>query len=387
VPRLAPGDLVIDAGNSYFRDTERREAEAVARGLLYLGLGISGGERGARFGPSLMPGGSEVAYQRVQKLLEDVAARVDDVPCVAYLGRRSAGHYVKMVHNAIEYGLMELIAESYDLMRRGARLSNDELAEVYGRWSDSELGSYLLEITARIFRRRDERTGKRLVDRILPRADQQGTGRWASQDAMELGVPVPTIDAAVSMRQLSGGGIDPRERLLLAGPSAELSGDRWAFVEELRSALYAGTILTFAQGAAQLAAASERHGYGIDLATVVRVWRGGCIIRARVLELIGASYRDRPGGSSLLLDPRVAREVSSRRPCLRQVVCTAADLGVPAPGLMSALGYLDAHRSESLPANLIQAQRDYFGAHTYRRNDAAGVFHTAWDNDEGEEVQ
>jgi 6-phosphogluconate dehydrogenase len=380
LPYLQEGDLIIDGGNSHFPDTDVRATALADKGIQYLGVGISGGESGARHGPSMMPGGPKEAYARVQPIFEASAAHVDGEPCVTYLGPGSAGHYVKMVHNGIEYGLMQLIAESYDLMKRGFRLSDDEIHEIYHRWNQEELNGYLMEITANIFLQQDDETGKRLIDVIRDEAKQKGTGMWASQDAMELGVPVPTIDIAVAMRNLSA---FEAERLaasqVLPGPEPRFAGDLPESVEQLRNALYAAMIVTYGQGMAQLRVASDAYRYDLDLEAVARIWRGGCIIRAALLEKMRAAYQTRPDLPNLLLDPDLGQAVVSRQEGLRSVVRTASQWGIPAPGLMVSLAYLDGYRSAWLPANLIQAQRDYFGAHTYERIDQKGTFHTQWE--------
>jgi len=379
-PHLEPGDLIIDSGNSRYGDTDRRGGTLATKGFLFMGMGISGGERGARYGASLMPGGPWEAYERVRPILEAIAARVDGEPCVAYLGPGSVGHYVKMVHNGIEYGLMELIAETYDLMKRGLGLSPEELRYVYHRWHQGELNSYLLEITLRILARRDEGSGNPLVDMILDKAGQKGTGEWTAEDALELEVPTPTIDAAVMMRNLSA---RKREReaaaRVLDGNPAVFSGDRQGLIDCLRNALFAGFIITFAQGMALMREASRAHGYGLNLGEVARVWQGGCIIRAKMLRDIRAAYQTEAELADILLNPDLGGEVLRRREDLRQVVCAAGDMGLPAPALAVSLAYFDAYRSGWLPANLIQAQRDFFGAHTYERVDGPGVFHTEWD--------
>jgi 6-phosphogluconate dehydrogenase len=379
LPYLEEGDLIIDGGNSHFPDTDLRAQALAEKGIQYLGVGISGGESGARHGPSMMPGGPRESYERVRPIFEASAAHVNGDPCVTYLGPGSAGHYVKMVHNGIEYGLMQLIAESYDLMKRGFGLSDDELHDIYALWNRQELSGYLMEITASIFARKDEATGGRLIDVILDAAKQKGTGMWSSQDAMELGVPVPTIDIAVAMRNLSA---FEEERSaasrVLRGPDRRFQGDLWDSVGELRNALYAAMITTYAQGLAQLRVASQEHEYGLDLEAVARIWRGGCIIRAALLEDIRAAYKASPDLPNLLLDSDLGQAVVSRQEDLRAVVRTAADLAIPTPGLMVSLAYFDGYRSDWLPANLIQAQRDYFGAHTYERIDQKGTFHTQW---------
>jgi 6-phosphogluconate dehydrogenase len=379
LPHLGKGDILIDGGNSHFSDTDLRFKALAEKGLRYLGVGISGGSYGARHGPSMMPGGNREAYQRVEAIFESAAAQVDGSPCVAYLGPGSAGHYVKMVHNGIEYGIMQLIAESYDLMKRGVGLSDTELAEVYRGWNESELASYLLEITGQIFLKKDERTGKPLVDVILDAAKQKGTGMWTSQEAMDLQVPLPTIDTAVAMRHLSALE-ESRQRMsrILPGPKATLNVPPHRFLQQLRSALYLAAILTYTQGMALLQRASEQREYGFDLETVARIWRGGCIIRASLLEDIRGAYRRDSRLQSLLADSHFSGEAAARHGDLRAVVCSAAELGLPAPALMTSLAYLDGLRSGWLPANLIQAQRDYFGSHTYERVDAKGTFHTEW---------
>jgi 6-phosphogluconate dehydrogenase len=380
LPWLAHGDLIIDGGNSHFNDTDLRAKTLAERGIQFLGVGVSGGEHGARYGPSIMPGGAGEAYERVQPIFEASAAQVDHEPCVTWLGPGSAGHYVKMVHNGIEYGLMQLIAETYDLMKRGVGLNDDELYDVYNAWNTGELAGYLLEITSHIFRKTDEQTGKRLIDVILDEARQKGTGMWASQDAMDLHVPMPTMDVAVAMRNLSGCDQERKEASrVLPRPIRSIDGDRQMFIDQLRSALYAGMIITYAQGMALLAAASTKHAYHLDLEAVARIWRGGCIIRATLLEDIRAAFRARRDLSNLLLDPTLSKTVMAHQENLRKVVGVASELGIPAPSLMMSLAYLDSGRSAWLPANLIQAQRDYFGAHTYERIDAKGTFHTQWE--------
>ena len=377
---LQPGDLIIDAGNSYFKDTDVRARNVAAKGMQFLGVGVSGGEEGARRGPSIMPGGPKEAYERVRPVLEAVAARVNGEPCVAWLGPGSAGHFVKMVHNGIEYGVMQLLAESYDLIKRGLGLNDDELHDVFTTWNKSELNGYLLEITSHIFAKRDEKSGQRLIDEILAVARQKGTGMWTSQSAMELQVPIPTIDLAVAMRDMS---VFAKEReqagAIYRRSIKRFSGDRELFLAQLGRALFAGVIILYAQGMALLAVASDKYQYRLNLESVARIWRGGCIIRAALLEDICAAFHARSDLPNLLLDPNLSRKVMEHQEDLRRVACHAAELGVPAPGLMVTLGYLDAYRSAWLPANLIQAQRDYFGSHTYERIDAKGTFHTQWE--------
>ena len=382
LPHLEPGDLIIDGGNSHFSDTDLRATTLAAKGIDYLGVGISGGESGARHGPSMMPGGPQGAYERVLPIFEAVAAKVDGEPCVAYVGPGSAGHYVKMVHNGLEYGLMELIAETYALMKLGLGLNDDELHAVYDRWNETELNGYLLEITSHIFLQVDELTGKRLIDVILDEARQKGTGMWMSQDAMELQVPVPTVDIAVTMRNLSAlEGERVAASQVLDGPGPSWRADREGAIERLRNALYASTIVTFAQGFAQLQTASKAYGYSLDLEAVARIWRGGCIIRSALLQDIRAAFHARPKLPNLLVDASIGQKVVGRRCDLRSIVCAAADLGIPAPAMMASLAYFDGYRSAWLPANLIQAQRDYFGSHSYERVDAKGTFHTRWESE------
>jgi len=380
VPFLEKGDLLIDAGNSHYKDTERRAAGLAAKGLSFMGVGISGGEEGARKGPSIMIGGDKNAYERVRPVFEAAAAKAGGEPCAAWLGAGSAGHFVKMVHNGIEYAFMQLIAETYDLMKRGLGLNNEELSAVYSGWNKGELNSYLIEITADIFARADEKTGQNLVDVIKDAAGQKGTGMWTTQAALELQTPVPTIDAAVAMRDLS---VHETERAAAAGlfgsPAGPLPGGRDENLSRLRNALHAAMLLAYAQGMALLSAASKKRGYGLAPETVARIWRGGCIIRSAMLEDIRSAYRREPALSGLFLDPGIAKKIKDRQDDLRAIVSSAALAGLPVPAFMSALGYFDAWRSGRLPANLIQAQRDYFGAHTYERTDAKGTFHTEWE--------
>ncbi len=382
LPHLDPGDLIIDAGNSHFTDTDLRQVTLAAKGLDFSGMGVSGGESGARHGPSLMLGGTQQAYSQLQPILEASAAHVGGEPCVAYLGPRSAGHYVKMVHNGIEYGIMQLIAETYDVLKRGAGLTDDELAVVYDQWNQAELGSYLVEITSDIFIKVDELSGKRLVDVVLDAARQLGTGMWTSQDALALHVPTPTIDISVAMRNLSGQE-DLRTYLSThySTPIQKLTAQRKEIIEQTRRALYAALILTYAQGMAQLQAASAAYQYSLDAATIARIWRGGCIIRSALLEPIRSAYSRQPGLPHLLFDEHLGGEMFARQEDLRGLVREAAGAGIPVPGFMASLAYYDSLRSTHLPANLIQAQRDYFGAHTYERVDQRGIFHTQWSGD------
>ena len=377
--RLEPGDFLIDGGNSHFTDTDLRAKTLAEKGLQFIGVGISGGESGARHGPSMMPGGDPKSYERVRPIFEACSAKVEGEPCVTHLGPGSAGHYVKMVHNGIEYGLMQLISETYALMKLGLGLNDDELHEVYDEWNRGELSSFLVEITAQIFCQVDDKTGKRLIDVILDAAKQKGTGMWTSQDAMSLQVPTPTIDIAVSMRDLSSIKSERQAASrVLRGPPRSLERDRGIFINQLRGALYASTVMTYAQGMAQLRRASQEYNYALNLEAVARIWRGGCIIRAAVLEDIRRAYKSRPDLPNLLLDAQLGEQVMQRQDDLRWVVRAAAQTGIPAPAMMASLGYFDAYHSDWLPANLIQAQRDCFGAHTYERVDEKGTFHTEW---------
>ncbi len=380
LPHLGKGDLIIDAGNSHFKDTDLRTSALAAKGIQFLGMGVSGGEEGARHGPSIMPGGTKEAYERVRLVLEAASAKVNDEPCVTWLGPGSAGHYVKMVHNGIEYGMMQLISETYDLMKRGLGLNDDEIHEAFTLWNQGELNGYLVEITGQIFSKQDEKTGKRLIDEILDVAKQNGTGLWTSQSALELKVPTPTIDLAVAMRDLSVL-VKEREQAekFYPRPPRNLNCDRKIFLLLLGRALFTGMIVTYAQGFALLAVASEKYQYHLNLEAIARIWRGGCIIRAALLEDILAAFHTKHDLTNLLLDPNLSRKVMDHQVDLRKACGLSIESGVPAPGLMASLGYLDAFRSTWLPDNLIQAQRDYFGSHTYERIDAKGTFHTEWE--------
>jgi 6-phosphogluconate dehydrogenase len=383
LPHLEKDDLIIDAGNSHFIDTDLREKTLESKGINFFGMGVSGGEAGARHGPSMMPGGPEPAYQRVKDILEASSAHVDGEPCVTYLGPRSAGHYVKMVHNGIEYGIMQLIAETYDLFSRGLGMTDDQLSDLFSSWNKLELNGYLMEITGEIFCTVDDVTGKRLVDVVLDEAHQKGTGMWTTQDALQLHVPTPTIDSAVAMRNLSGA-VEMREAISkkFSTKIRAYSGEPLEIIEVTRRALYAAIILTYTQGFSQLTAASKAYGYNLDLAAVARIWRGGCIIRSRLLDPIYNAYHLQPDLIHLALDRTLGEAVAERLTDLSKVVRTTAELGLPAPAFMASLAYYDSLRSRHLPANLTQAQRDYFGAHTYERVDQRGVFHTEWSKDQ-----
>ncbi|KVV46436.1 6-phosphogluconate dehydrogenase [Burkholderia ubonensis] len=381
-PLLEKGDVLIDGGNTHFTDTIRRNQELAQSGLHFIGTGVSGGEEGALRGPSIMPGGQRDAYDLVEPILKQIAAKApsDGEPCVAYMGPDGAGHYVKMVHNGIEYGDMQLIAESYAVLKDVAGLANDELGAVYTDWNQGELDSYLMEITSKIFGKKDDETGKHLVDVILDRAAQKGTGKWTSQNALDLGVPLPLITESVFARVLSS---LKTERVaaskVLSGPSATpLQGDRAAFVEAVRRALYLSKVISYAQGFAQLRTASEEYGWNLDLGTIAKIFRAGCIIRARFLQKITDAYAKDPALANLLLDPYFQDIAANYQASLREVVIAAVKAGVPVPAFASAVAYFDSYRSERLPANLVQAQRDFFGAHTFERTDKPGSFHANW---------
>jgi 6-phosphogluconate dehydrogenase len=377
---LEAGDILIDGGNSYFRDTERRNRELAGKGFNYIGTGVSGGEQGALWGPSIMPGGQVEAWQALAPILRAIAAKADDgEPCVDYMGPGGAGHFVKMVHNGIEYGDMQLIAETYDLLSRGLGLSAGELAKIFAEWNGGELKSYLIEITAAVLAKIDPDTGRPLVDVILDEAQQKGTGKWTSQTALDVGAPIPTIDAAVESRIISS--FKPQRvaaSRVLKGPSVSYTGERQRLIDAARDALYASKITSYAQGLGLLRIASDEHKYDLKPASIARIWRAGCIIRATLLGDIMTAFQRDPGLVNLLVDPAFAAAIEGRQAAWRFVVQTAVGIGVPMPATCSSLAYYDAYRSERLPANLTQGQRDYFGAHTYRRVDKAGVFHTEW---------
>ncbi len=380
---LDEGDLIIDAGNSFYADTERRSDALSAQGFRFVGMGVSGGEEGALWGPSIMPGGPQSTWQELQTMLEAIAAKApeDGKPCVTHIGPRGAGHYVKMVHNGIEYGDMQLIAEAYDILRKALGLSAGELAEIFSEWNKGELDSYLIEITEKIFRRIDEETGKPLVDLVLDKAQQKGTGKWTSQDAFDLGAPIPTINSAVVGRIVSS---LKDERVaaakVLTGPAqTTYTGDKAVLIDAVRQALYASKISAYAQGMSLLRIASAEYKYELKLGEVAAIWRAGCIIRARFLNRITEAFNRQPHLANLLLDDDLGKAVSERLPAWRHVVQTAVGLGIPVPAFSVSLAYYDSYRSEHLPANLIQAQRDFFGAHTYERTDKPGIFHSSWE--------
>ncbi|HML21079.1 MAG TPA: NADP-dependent phosphogluconate dehydrogenase [Aggregatilinea sp.] len=379
-PMLNEGDLLIDLGNSFFGDTERRAVALEDAGYYFIGSGVSGGEKGALRGPSIMPGGHREAYALIAPAFEAIAAKVDGDPCVTYIGPRGAGHYVKMVHNGIEYGIMQLIAEAYDLLKRGVDASADELAAAFRAWNHAELNSYLVQITGEIFARRDPDTGTPLVDIILDEAQQKGTGKWTSQNALDLGVPTHTINAAVEGRIISGLKAERIEAAkVFGGPKGGYSGDRGEFFEQVRDALYVSMLISYAQGIALMQAASKDYDYDLDIADIARIWRGGCIIRAGLLEDVRKVYTAQPDLPNLLLASPFKEAVEARQADWRAVIQAAVGMGVPVPGMAASLAYFDAYRSARLPANLTQAQRDFFGSHTYRRLDRDGVFHTEWE--------
>jgi len=379
-PLLDKGDILIDGGNTHFTDTIRRNTDLAKSGLHFIGTGVSGGEEGALKGPSIMPGGQKEAYDLVAPILTEIAAKAPDgEPCVAYMGPDGAGHYVKMVHNGIEYGDMQLIAESYDVLKRVAGLSNEELGKVYVEWNKGELDSYLIEITSKIFSKKDEETGKYLVDVILDRAAQKGTGKWTSQNALDLGAPLPLITEAVFARVLSSlkdQRVEASKQL--TGPSPKFDGDRDAFVEAVRRALFLSKIVSYAQGFAQLRAASEEYKWDLQYGQIAKIFRAGCIIRAGFLQKITDAYKTNADLHNLLLDPYFTDIATKYQGALRDVVVAAVKAGVPVPAFSSAVAYYDSYRSETLPANLVQAQRDFFGAHTFERVDKKGSFHADW---------
>ncbi|MBE9566619.1 MAG: NADP-dependent phosphogluconate dehydrogenase [Proteobacteria bacterium] len=379
LPHLDKGDLIIDGGNSHFPDTIRRNKALAEKGFFYIGTGVSGGEEGALLGPSIMPGGQPEAYELVAPILTKIAAQVDGGPCCTYIGPDGAGHYVKMVHNGIEYGDMQLIVEAYFIMKNGLNLTASQLHDVFAEWNEGELNSYLIEITRDIFARKDEDTGQPLVEVILDRAGQKGTGKWTSQSALDLGVAAPTIAEAVFARCISA---VKAERVaaskILSGPSTTYGGDPKDFIEAIRQALYASKICSYAQGFALMTEAGKQYGWKLNFGEIAKIWRGGCIIRAQFLHRITEAYERDPNLANLMLDPFFKDVLESAQESWRHVVASAANMGFPIPACSSALAYFDSYRRDRLPANLIQAQRDYFGAHTYQRVDKEGAFHTEW---------
>ncbi|MFS0868322.1 NADP-dependent phosphogluconate dehydrogenase [Paenibacillus xylanilyticus] len=380
LPHLDEGDIIIDGGNAYFPDTQRRSKELEEKGFRFIGAGVSGGEEGALKGPAIMPGGQESAYELVEPILTAISAKVGDDACSTYIGPDGAGHYVKMVHNGIEYGDMQLIGEAYHLLKSVLNVSVEELHEIFTEWNQGELDSYLIEITADIFSKYDPETGKPMVDVILDAAGQKGTGKWTSQSALDLGVPLSMITESVFSRFLSA---MKEERVaaskILNGPAVEaFSGDKKAFIESVRKALFASKIVSYAQGFAQMRAASDEYGWDLKYGNIAMIFRGGCIIRSQFLQNIKEAYDKDAELKNLLLDPYFQNIVESYQDAWREVVAAAVKQGIPVPGFSSALSYYDSYRTERLPANLLQAQRDYFGAHTFKRVDKEGSFHFQW---------
>ena len=382
-PHLDDDDIIIDGGNSHFPDTIRRTAEVEARGLRFIGTGVSGGEEGARLGPSIMPGGSESAWGEVKNIFQAISAKVgeENEPCCDWVGPDGAGHYVKMVHNGIEYGDMQLICEAYFMMKHSLGMSAQEMHEVFARWNEGELESYLIEITRDILAITDEETGNPLVEMILDTAGQKGTGRWTSASALDLGIPAPTIIEAVLARAISAQKPDRVAASgILKGPDSSYEGDAAELVDAIEKALYCSKICSYAQGYALIRAAAEEYDWELDYGSIALMWRGGCIIRARFLERIRDAFANDPGLNNLLLDPFFREAIDENQAAWRRVVSEAVKLGIPTPAFSSALAYYDSYRRDTLPANLLQAQRDYFGAHTYRRVDRpeADPVHTDW---------
>ncbi len=378
-PHLDKGDILIDGGNTFYKDTIRRNKELSEQGFNFIGTGVSGGEEGALKGPSIMPGGQKEAYELVAPILDKIAARAEGEPCVTYIGPDGAGHYVKMVHNGIEYGDMQLIAEAYSLLKNALNLSNEELAKTFSEWNEGELSSYLIDITKDIFTKKDEE-GNYLVDVILDEAANKGTGKWTSQSSLDLGEPLSLITESVFARYLSS---LKSQRVaaskVLSGPTAQsFKGDKAEFIEKVRRALYLGKIVSYAQGFSQLKAASDEYSWNLNYGEIAKIFRAGCIIRAQFLQKITDAYKDTPDIANLLLAPYFKNIADEYQQALRDVVAYAVQNGIPTPTFSAAIAYYDSYRSAVLPANLIQAQRDYFGAHTYKRIDKDGVFHTEW---------
>lgn len=380
LPYLEPGDTLIDGGNSYFADTRRRCKELEAKGFRYLGVGVSGGEEGALNGPSLMPGGTRASYEELAPIFTAIAAQVADGPCCSYVGDDGAGHYVKMVHNGIEYGDMQLISEAYFMMKELLGMSDDEIGDVFEEWNKGILDSYLIEITAKILHVKDKESGKPLVECILDKAGQKGTGKWTSQEGLDLGVPIPTIAEAVFARGMSAYKEERVEAAkVLRGPSVTFDGDKKALIEAIHSALYASKICSYAQGFALIKAAAHEYGWTINFGDMALLWRGGCIIRAVFLEDIKRAFTNHPDLANLLLDPFFKEAIETHQDNWREAVIAAKRYGIPTPAFSSSLDYYDSYRRGVLPANMIQAQRDFFGAHTYQRVDKEGTFHTEWE--------
>ena len=385
-PLLEPGDMIIDGGNAHFKDTRRREAALRQHNLHFVGMGVSGGEEGALNGPSIMPGGSKESYQSLGPMLETISARVDGVPCCTHIGPDGAGHFVKMVHNGIEYADMQLIAEAYDLLRHGVGFEPAQIAEVFRTWNTGRLDSYLIEITAEVLAHKDQVTGKPFVDIVLDQAEQKGTGRWTVQDALDLGVPVSGIAEAVFARSLSGHADLRQAASRLPGPMPT-PVEAAEFADQVEQALYASKLVSYAQGWNMMDVGSREYDWGIDLGKIATIWRGGCIIRAAFLDRIRAAYAANPDLPTLLTDGEFGKDLAAAQDSWRTVVATAVQLGIPVPGFSAALSYYDALRAERLPTALVQGLRDYFGAHTYRRTDRDGTFHTLWAQDRSEEAR
>ena len=378
LPLLDKGDIIIDGGNSFYTDTDRREAYLKEKGINFFGAGVSGGAEGARKGPSIMPGGSREAYQYVKPIFEAVSAKYKGEPCVTYLGPKSAGNYVKMVHNGIEYGLMQLTSEIYDLLKKAGGLTNAEQHRTFSKWNAGRLQSFLVEITSEILAQKDDLTDADLVDMILDKAKQKGTGKWTSQNAMDLGIPVPTIDIAVSMREISALKDERVKADAIYDRPVPESVVKDTLVSKAEKALYFAFIMAYAQGMHQLADASKEYGYELDLGEIAKIWRAGCIIRAALLADITEAFKEQPKLPNLLLSPSFTEKVKETVAATRELVAYGATNGIPLPGLSNALTYFDAYTSSRLPLNMIQAQRDYFGSHTYERLDREGIFHTEW---------
>ncbi|WP_150244033.1 NADP-dependent phosphogluconate dehydrogenase [Nocardiopsis quinghaiensis] len=385
IPLLEDGDIIVDAGNAHFPDTIRREEALRGHGLHFVGTGVSGGEEGALNGPSIMPGGTRESYESLGPILEEISAKVDGAPCCTYVGPNGAGHFVKMVHNGIEYADMQLIAEAYDLLRQGLDASAAEIGEIFAAWNRGDLESFLIEITADVLRHVDAATGQAFVDVVLDQAEQKGTGRWTVRNGLDLGVPITGIAEATFARALSGSVPQRTAGASLPAHTREWDvQDREAFVEDVRLALYASKVVAYSQGFDQIAAASAENGWDIDRGAMARIWRGGCIIRARFLNRITEAYERDAGLPLLLADPYFTEAVAGGLASWRRVVAGAAGSGVPAPAFSSSLAYYDGVRAQRLPAALVQAQRDFFGAHTYKRVDRDGTFHTDWSGDRAE---
>jgi len=386
---MEPGDIIIDGGNEWYENTERRKAKVEAKGLRYMGMGVSGGEEGARRGPSMMPGGTAEAYKYIEPIVTKVAAQVDDGPCVMYIGDGGAGNFVKMVHNGIEYGDMQLISEAYDILHVLGGLTNDEIATVFAEWNQGELQSFLIEISAIIANKKDEEAGGYLVDKIVDKTGAKGTGKWTVQQAAELSVAAPTITASLDGRYMSACKEERveaskfYEKLGLKAPTAVAGVDKLQLIADVRAALYCSKVCSYAQGMNIIKKKSDEKGWGIDLGGLARIWKGGCIIRAGFLDRIKQAYQRDAALPNLLVDPAFGAELAERDGSWRRVVALAVSNGVPVPGMTASLGYFDTYRRERLPANMVQAQRDFFGSHTYQRVDKEGWFHTVWDENFG----